>query len=245
MRKVIIALSLMFNGNFENIYKAIKEKQVPNENVMKQAENIDCITLLDNDYPCHLKNNGTPPFVLYTRGNKDLLKNRRNFILIGDKNPSLEGLKNTQNLIKELSQLETTIYFNCQTGLNKTALSYAIREKMNIVLVSNTGINNVPQFLSKNEYQYIIDNGLIISEYPNDVAPQQNHEYSRIIASLVDYVAMVDETDRYNNFSLIEWALQFGKDICAVPNSVGNVTNYLIKEGARLIENGQELLDLG
>ena len=245
MRKVIIALSLMFNGNFKEILNAIEQKQAPTENALDQAKNIDCITLLDKDYPDCFKPTGTPPFVLYTKGNKELLKNRRNFILIGDKNPSLEGLKNTQNLIKELSQLETTIYFNCQTGLNRMALSYAIREKMNIVLVSNTGINNVPQFLSKSEYQYIIDNGLIISEYPNDVTPQQNHEYSRIIASLVDYVVMVDETDIYNNFSLIEWALQYGKDICAVPNSVGNFTNKLIKEGARLIENGTDLLDLG
>lgn len=76
MRNVIIAISVKHNFDWEETYKAIKEKEeLVDEDFEKAKEFVDsvkgkAITILDEDYPQEIKNWFKPPLLLICCGKK-------------------------------------------------------------------------------------------------------------------------------------------------------------------------------
>lgn len=65
-RVLVLALHLQYNGNWDKIYRAILKKIKPHKKYIAKAEKVqrDYLTLLDEDYPHHLKVQYRPPFVI-------------------------------------------------------------------------------------------------------------------------------------------------------------------------------------
>ena len=88
-------------------------------------------------------------------------------------------------------------------------------------------------------YKNILKNdGAIISEYPLGTRPEKHHfpARNRIISGLSDGVLVIEARKRSGTMITVEYALDQGKNVYAIPgkidsdNSYG--TNELIKEGA-------------
>lgn len=65
-RVLILALHLQYNGNWDKIYRAIKNKSEPHRKYLAKAKKVqyNYLTLLDKDYPQELKFQYKPPFVI-------------------------------------------------------------------------------------------------------------------------------------------------------------------------------------
>ena len=66
-REILIAIWKKNNGDWDRIYKELREKKYVNENYDIYLEGVNAseyITLLDDDYPLDLKISYKPPFVL-------------------------------------------------------------------------------------------------------------------------------------------------------------------------------------
>ena len=77
-RNILLSLSLKYNGHWPSIYKAMKEKESLPDAFIDNAldslpEGINFITIIDDDYPQSLKGAKFPPFVIFYRGNPDML----------------------------------------------------------------------------------------------------------------------------------------------------------------------------
>ena len=97
-------------------------------------------------------------------------------------------------------------------------------------------------------YDRIIKSGgAIVSEYGIGSRPEKEHfpARNRIISGLSDKVIVVEAKNKSGSLITANWALEQGKDVFAIPgnltipNYIG--TNNLIKEGAYLLSNIEDL----
>lgn len=91
--------------------------------------------------------------------------------------------------------------------------------------------------------------GSVASEYPPGVPPDPRNfpARNRIVAGLCGSTVVVEGADGSGSMITAEHALEFGRDVYAVPGAVVNplaaVPLRLIREGARMIRGGEDLLD--
>lgn len=75
-RKILLALAIRYDNDWNRMYEAIQNKEDLSENDKSLVDSFsgNYITILDVDYPARLKQKYKPPFVLYYDGDLSLLK---------------------------------------------------------------------------------------------------------------------------------------------------------------------------
>lgn len=198
-------------------------------------ENIKYITIVDDDYPDILKQISNPPFVLFYKGNKELLKTDCLFFTGEFSNEKI--LNFTLNSSKEISKTFTLIT-QYSKGLDEIIVSYILKNKKNIIFISPNGITN-PYFANHIKLVPKQNNILIISEFPNDVSVNKIRLVQRnklsIGLSKILIIASSYQKSRISN--LVSHALSQGKDVFCFPGTQNedDGNNQLIKDGATLI----------
>ena len=98
-------------------------------------------------------------------------------------------------------------------------------------------------------YNRIIKNGGVISEYPPGEKPIAWHfpQRNRIISGLADLIVVVEAKEKSGSLITVEWALDQGKDVMAVPGRIGehlsSGCNRLIKSGAGIITSVKDIIE--
>jgi len=99
-------------------------------------------------------------------------------------------------------------------------------------------------------YEDILNKGGgIISEYWPGTPPEAWHfpMRNRIISGMADKVAVVEAKEKSGSLITVEWALEQGKDIYALPGRVNDELskgcNRLIKIGAGVMINADDILE--
>ena len=96
----------------------------------------------------------------------------------------------------------------------------------------------------------IIDTGgAVISEYAEEELslPENFPMRNRIISGISNGVVVVEAGKRSGSVITVDCALEYGKEVFAVPGDVNSIkskgTNELIKQGAKLVENVYDILE--
>ncbi len=95
----------------------------------------------------------------------------------------------------------------------------------------------------------IAERGLLIAEQPPGVEPRARHfpYRNRIIAGLAQGAVVVEAAPRSGSLITARYATEFGRDVMAVPGSPldprAQGCNQLIREGATLIQNAEDVLE--
>jgi DNA processing protein len=126
------------------------------------------INLLINgtfDYPKKLKDAKEPVEVLYYSGNLDLLRTKT-IAIVGTRNPSPEGLKRTEKLVKLLVKEKFTIVSGLAMGIDTQAHKVAIQEKGKTIAVIGTPLDNYYPKENSELQKTIAKDYLLISQVP-------------------------------------------------------------------------------
>ena len=253
VKSILAGLSYKFDGDFQKIFDAICHKQRIEETEVDAAlSNITTpfITILDADYPEFFRNGvPKPPIVIYYKGDLEILTHTdpRNLVsFVGSRKSSHYGESVVRDIIKNLPK-DIVIVSGLAKGIDATAHNAAIDYGLKTIAVLGCGIDYIYPKENEALYNRIIENGgLIISEYPNSVAPTPDKFCfrNRIVADIGSFLVIGEAYERSGTSITVNYALNAGKGIGCVPYpaNVNSACNALIKDGAAMIENSDDLL---
>lgn len=237
----------------KNINEILNEKY--RKNLEKYEEymnknNIQIITILDDEYPQKLRNIYDRPIVLFAKGNLELMK-ENGIAIIGCRNCSAYGKNIAKKLAYKLAEQNKCIISGLARGIDKYSHIGALEAKGSTIAVIGNGLDNIYPYENKELSERIVkNNGLIITEYiigtpPNKINfPARN----RIISALSDAIVVVEAKEKSGSLITTDFGLEHGKEIFAVPGNIDNAnssgTNNLIKQGANIVTSFQDIIDI-
>src|SRR3989344_7719395 len=168
-----------FEGNFERAWhsKALKrflpadaprpDQIDPEKEWEKLAkEQIEIVTILDQTYSKPLKHIVDPPFLLYIKGDKNVLKNDC-LAVVGTRALTEYGKRAVSLIVEPLAQAGLTIVSGLAMGIDGLAHRAAVKMNAPTIAVLGGGINgqSIVYENQKLSTEIIKKGGAIISEY--------------------------------------------------------------------------------
>lgn len=234
--------------------KKLCSKDKAAEEIERAAKlGVKIITYKDAVYPESLRQLNDAPPILYALGNTDLLSHPLSMAIVGARNASINGRKIASRIAYDLTENDVLIISGMARGIDSAAHKGAMYAKNKLgptIAVLGTGIDVVYPAENKDIYKMIAEQGLIISELPFGTAAQISTfpRRNRIISALSAGTLVVEASLHSGSLITAKCALEQGKDIFAVPGSPlenrSQGPNHLIKEGAVLTENAEDILNI-
>jgi len=207
-------------------------------------------TIEDDIYPQCLKEISNPPLKLYYKGNLDLLKDERLIAVVGTRNPSSYGKLCCEYMVKKMTSANITIVSGFAKGIDSIAHKTSLLAGGKTIAIIASGLDIVYPASNLSLYREIEEKGLILSEYEAGVKPFKFNfpQRNRIIAGLSKGIIVVESKDRGGSLITADLALEFNRDVYAVPGDVfseySKGCNNLIRDSkAKSLSNINELLD--
>lgn len=229
----------------ENKYRIVSRMEILNFIQECEKHQIKILFFDDMDFPKNFLTSLDYPPILYCKGNIKLL-NKNILAIVGSRIASLQGISLTKKIIRELRDF--VIVSGLAKGIDKVAHEASLLN--GTIAVLGSGVNIVYPLENQNLYDQIIqNNGLIISELGLNEEPKAAFfSYrNRIISGISNGVLVMEASLDSGSLVTAKYAAEQGKTVYAVPGhpydlkSVG--TNYLIKNGAVLVRNSEDILD--
>jgi len=213
-------------------------------------EEIKSIDIKDKNYPKLLKKIKNPPKVLYFRG--EILPEENCFAVVGTRLCSAYGKQVALEIAGDLAEGGLTIVSGLAPGIDTFSHLATVERKKRTIAVLGTGIDEksiYPKSNFKLTQKILETGGCLISEYPpgtpgsNFTFPQRN----RIISGLSLGVLVIEAKEKSGALITAEWAKKQGRKIFAIPGPIHSSNSrgchYLIKNGAKLVENANDILE--
>lgn len=224
------------------------------EDMVAQAQKIGVkiISFQDEIYPESLKQLNDAPPVLYALGNIDLLKHPVAVAIVGARNASIAGRKMASHIAYDLTERDVLVVSGMARGIDSAAHKgalYAKNRQGPTIAVLGTGVDEIYPPENADIYHQIAAQGLLISEFPLQTAAQMSNfpRRNRLIAALSAGTLVVEASMHSGSLITAKLAAEQGKDVFAVPGSPiesrAAGPNYLIKQGALLTENADDILN--
>lgn len=206
------------------------------------------ITLGDARYPLALLEAADPPVLLYAQGNADLLR-ADSLAVVGSRNPTPQGLENARAFSAHLSHAGLTIVSGLALGIDGAAHQGALEGAASTIAVVGTGLDRVYPSRHRALAHRIVGAGLIVSEYSLGTPPLAPRfpQRNRIIAGLARGTLVIEAALQSGSLITARMASESGRDVFAIPGSIHSPQSRgchaLIKQGAKLVECGDDVLD--
>jgi len=242
---------LQVDGITPRIAAAIKAYKIPEivkkdfDLVMKKGYQI--VTMSDPAYPSLLLQIPDPPPFLYVVGS--LGNSIKNIAVVGSRNATSYGISITKRLCEELAALDFTIVSGMAVGIDTAAHTGALIGKGKTIAVLGSGLERVYPHKNLKLFHKIAEKGAVISEFPLLEEPEP-HNFpirNRIISGISLGTVIVEATRKSGSLITARLAAEQGREVFAVPGNINSFksigTHSLIKQGAKLVENTQDILE--
>lgn len=233
--------------NKDELEKFVEKLDISEEILAKhKIESLENIKFFfEEDFPDILHQNNAG--VIFFKGNWNLLNDKNLFkiAVVGSRKPTTLTTKWTEELMKLLMELENIcVISGLATGIDTIALK---NSKIRISILGN-GIDYYYPPTNKKLQQRIVEEGLILSEYPPKQPPQKYFfpYRNRLISALADLVIVIQAAKNSGSITTGKYALEMGKEllvpfISASPEFEGS--KELINNGGIIVTKPEEILN--
>ncbi|MFC0251419.1 DNA-processing protein DprA [Massilia consociata] len=206
------------------------------------------LTLHDPGYPEALRHIPDPPLLLYINGRRELL-GAPMVAVVGSRNASVQGQANAQAFAQALSEAGLCVVSGMALGIDTAAHEGALRGPGSTIAVTGTGQDRVYPARNRALAHRIAETGCIVSEYALGTPPVANNfpRRNRIISGMSAGVLVIEAAAQSGSLITAQMAAEQGREVFALPGSIHSALakgcHQLIREGARLVETVDEVLD--
>jgi len=201
----------------------------------------------DNDYPALLKQIPNPPFLLYVKGNMEILKQVQNdsvgmFGIVGTRRITEYGKTVTDMFTQSLVEAGFVIVSGLAMGVDAQAHASTIQAHGKTIAVLGCGVDCCTPPSNKSLYDAIIQHGgCIISEVPPGHLPTRGTfpSRNRIIAGLSSALLVTEGAEDSGSLITADYAFKFKRKVFAVP---GPITSSLSKGPYKLVQLGAKMV---
>jgi len=202
----------------------------------------------DPDYPKALLELGYAPPVLFYVGRRELL-NRPALAIVGSRNATPQGLANARAFALALADAGLTIVSGLALGIDAAAHEGALAGTGSTLAVVGTGLDRVYPARHRDLAHAIAAAGGLVSEFPPGTPPKEKNfpRRNRLISGLARGVLVVEAALASGSLITARYAGEQGREVFAIPGSIHSPLakgcHKLIREGAKLVETAQDILE--
>ncbi|MBU4269336.1 DNA-processing protein DprA [Candidatus Dependentiae bacterium] len=232
------------------IYSGLRDKEPFDKELdLINKYQINLLTFLDAEYPEILKSIYLPPIVLYTKGEK---------LSSYDKKLSIVGARKSTNyseqvldlIVPEIVKNNISIVSGGALGVDTFAHKKAIESGGKTIVILGSGLlkpypkENI-KFFKKISNGY----GTLVSPFKLNSEPDRGNfpARNRIIAGMSFGCLVVEAAQKSGALITAQFALDEGRSVFAIPGDIFSPmslgTNNLIKQGAKLVLNTNDILE--
>ena len=204
------------------------------------------IASCEPDYPALLRETPGAPPLLYVCGDPQRFA-KPSVAIIGARNASGAGRKMAGNLAADLGAAGFVVVSGLARGIDGAAHAASIDTGTIAVVAGGVDIVYPPEH--GDLFDAIRSKGALVSERPPGTKPTARDfpRRNRIISGLSRGVVVVEAAARSGTMITVNFALEQGRDVFAVPGSPLDPrcagANRMIRDGAILIENANDILE--
>ncbi len=206
------------------------------------------VTLADTEYPQALLETPDPPLLIYVKGRTELL-NSNTLAVVGSRSASPHGIANAESFARALSDAGLTIISGLALGIDAAAHRGGLAGAASSVAVVGTGLDIVYPARNRELAHHLVEAGAILSEFPLGTPalganfPRRN----RLISGMARGCLVIEAALQSGSLITARLANEQGKDVFAIPGSIHSPLSKgchaLIKQGAKLVETAQDVLE--
>lgn len=226
--------SILTSEEFNKMALCLNESYLNNYLVEYEKDGVELVTFNNPNYPYRLKEISTPPLCLYCKGDISLL-NSECFAVVGTRGITDYGVVATKQYCKALSEAGMTIVSGLAMGVDAVAHRSALENNGKTIAVLAGGFKHIYPATNYNLARDILENNLLICEYPPYVLPVAYNfpVRNRIIAGLSKGVFVPEMGEKSGTMHTINYALEFNRDVFVLPGRINSPAskgcNELIK----------------
>jgi DNA processing protein len=241
------ALPNILNRRGKSASIAIPDQDLIEQEMMAMDEaGIHLLAACEPDYPPYLKAIDPPPPLISILGKTDIL-HAPSVAIIGSRNASAIGLRFARQIAGELGDAGYTIVSGLARGIDTSAHHGAIESGTAAVL--GGGVDHIYPKQNAELYQDMAVRGALISESPlgYKATARDFPRRNRIISGLSMGVVVIEAAERSGTLITARYALEQNREVLAAPGSPLDPRtkgcNRLIRQGAGLIETGEDIIN--
>jgi DNA processing protein len=209
---------------------------------------VSLLTIEDEAYPTLLRAIPGAPPLIYVRGALSPADDWA-VALVGTRSPTSYGREAAQRLSYDLAQAGVTVVSGLAIGVDSVAHAAALDADGRTVAVLGSGVDLPYPERNRDLAERIVKHGALVSDYPLGTRPVAANfpARNRLISGLSLGTLVVEAGERSGALITVEFALEQGRDVLAVPGhifsrqSVG--THRLIRDGAALVTSAGEVME--
>lgn len=245
-KNVLRALPSLIAKNGNQKYKIPNDDEIHKEidDTLKFGGHF--IAANSKDFPLELKNIAPPPPIISVIGNLSLLTKPK-IAMVGPRNASMVGMKMAREIASDLGKAGFVVVSGLARGID--GASHIASLNTGTIAVVAGGIDHIYPPEHAQLYEKIKELGLIVSEnrFSAQVFARDFPRRNRIISGLSLGVIIVEAEEKSGSLITARFANEQGREVMAIPGSPLDARafgpNQLIKEGATLITNAQDVID--
>ena len=226
-----------------------RETSSPDQELSRLSDaGVAAINWHDPAYPQRLKETDDAPPVLYLRGTLPAA-DAPSIAVVGTRRPTNYGCRVTADLCSSLAAHGVIVVSGLALGIDACAHKSTVDVGGMTVAVMGNGLDTVyPRENLRLAERIVTDGGAIISEFPIGIRPEASNfpRRNRIISGMTLGTLVTEAGETSGTRWTVYHALEQNREIFCVPGSVysesSQLTNRLIREGAKLVCNVNDIL---
>jgi DNA processing protein len=206
------------------------------------------LVLGDEWWPEMLLQTADPPLLLYVQGKPECL-GCPSIAIVGSRQATAQGRDNARAFAQELGAQGYWIVSGLAQGIDAAAHEGALSGGAGTIAVVGTGLDQTYPARHRDLHARIAAGGAVVSEFAPGTPPLAENfpQRNRIIAGLSLGTLVVEAALRSGSLITARLAGEAGREVFAVPGAIhapqSRGCHALLKQGAKLVESAQDILE--